>query len=93
MTALDAIGALMPWTDERERFLRNRLARAQQLGAMRARGARSETARSLFWLINETAGANLTSPSSIEGLEDLRAGLLRLFLVADMFERREAPDA
>ena len=94
----DPIGSLMPWTEGEERNLRNRLLRAQQYSANRALHSTSKTASGLFWLINSTAAAYATAPvspsagSTCEDLRDLLAGLNRLAVVADMFERRETAD-
>ena len=85
----DPIGLLMPWTGKEERWLRNRLLIAQQRASCRALAAKSPAARSLFWLIVDTAAGQVTTPASCECLRELREGLLRLFCVADMFERRE----
>jgi hypothetical protein len=84
-----AIAALMPWTGEEERWLRSRLLIAQQVGCTRALGAQSVTARGLFWLINETAAANVTAPATADELRELRQGLVFLITAANMFERRE----
>lgn len=86
----DPAGALMPWLTIDERKLRNRLLRLQQYSTTRALQSQSPTAKNLFWLINSTASANATAPASREELGDLWAGLCRLSVVADMFERHEA---
>jgi deoxyribodipyrimidine photolyase len=79
----------MPWVEGDERWLRNRLLMAQQLALTRSLTAQSPTAYALFLLIHETAAAHATAPASRANLRELREGLQRLFLVADMFERRE----
>lgn len=87
--AADPAGQMMSWTEGDERVLRNRLLRSQQYSARRARATRSETARRLLWLLNETAAAHATAPATVEELEDVADTLVRLALVANGFERWE----
>jgi hypothetical protein len=77
----------MPWSGAGERELRNGLLRFLQCSATRARAAQSATARELYWLINETAAKFATAPAGAEMLKDVRDGLIRLAMVADMYER------
>lgn len=87
----DAIAGLMPWLEEgEERRIRNGLLQVQQLSATRARAARSSTARDFFWTANATAAALVTAPASMEVLRDVHAGLIRLGMAANMFERLES---
>jgi hypothetical protein len=85
--ASDPAGALMPWTSEPERQVRNRLFRAQQFSATRARQTGSAISRQLLWLLNETAAAHATAPETVEDLRDVADTLARLALVANGFER------
>lgn len=88
--ARDAIASLMPWLEEgEERQIRNGLLQIQRLSATRARAARSSTARDLFWTANATAAALATAPVSMDVLRDVHAGLIRLGMAANMFERLE----
>ena len=94
MTALaaipaDPIGLLMPWTEGEERHLRNRLLRAQQYSARRARQSESPLARHLLWLVNETAASIATSRASVQDLQDIVDTLTRLTLAANGFQRLE----
>jgi hypothetical protein len=94
MTALttidaDPAGALMPWATEDQRMVRNRLLRALQFSARRAKQTRSESARQLLWLLNETAAAYVTASATDDDLRDVADTLTRLALVANGFERME----
>ena len=86
----DPAWALMPWLDEGERAVRNRLLRAQQYSARRAQLTASKTARTLLWLINETAAAYVSSAASLDLLQDVADTLARLALAANGFERLES---
>jgi hypothetical protein len=85
----DPAGALMPWTSESERLVRNRLLKAQQFSARRARQTRSDTARSLLWLLNAIAAAHATGPAPADALGDVADTLARLALVVNGIERME----
>jgi len=89
----DPIGALMPWTSESERQVRNRLLKAQQFSARRARQTHSDIARSLLWLLNEIAAAHATAPAPVEALTDVADTLARLGTVVNGIERMEVRDA
>lgn len=90
--AADPAGALMPWATEPQRAVRNRLLRAQQFSARRARETASPTARQLLWLLNETAAAHATATGTVEHLTDVADTLTRLALAANGFERLECPN-
>jgi hypothetical protein len=82
----------MPWATEPQREVRNRLFRAQQFSARRARETESPTARQLLWLLNETAAAHATATGTVEQLTDIADTLIRLALAANGFERMEGCD-
>lgn len=91
MTALsiDPIEALRPWGTAEEKRLRRRLHRAWHLSAADAARAQSGSARTILWLIAQTASEWTFAGRSEAELKDMADTLVRLFVCANAFERLE----
>jgi hypothetical protein len=87
----DPVAAFMPWVEDNERGLRRRLLAFQQRAGTRARTSDNDQARTLWWMICDTAAGNAFAPASPSHLQDVLAALSRLSLSADAFERWESP--
>ena len=88
---LDALETFMPWEPEDKKDMRRRLHKCRDLAARRASHTECDTARALFWDANQAASEHLYAPkASLERLKDVRDTCLRLFQVANAFERWEA---
>jgi hypothetical protein len=89
----DPIEALRPWGTAEEKAVRRRLHKAWALGAAGATRAQSGTARTLLWLIAQTASDWTFAARSEAELGDMADTLVRLFGCANAFERLEGPVA
>ena len=90
-TKLDALETFMPWEPEDKKDMRRRLHKCRDLAARRATYSECGTARALFWDANQAASEHLyAAGASLERLKDVRDTCLRLFQVANAFERWEA---
>lgn len=87
--AADPVATFMPWASEAERKLRQRLLRAQALASAKVVSAESGPSRTLLWMITEVAGSWAFAPASADDLRDVADGMVRLLMVAEMFERVE----
>ena len=90
---LDALETFMPWEPADKKDMRRRLHKCRDLAARRASHTECDTARALFWDANQAASEHLYAPkASLERLKDVRDTCLRLFAVANAFERWEVAD-
>lgn len=87
----DPVAAFMPWVEDTERGLRRRLLCFQQRAGTRAHIAESDPARTLWWMICDTAASHAFAPSTPAHLQDVLTALTRMSLSADAFERWENP--
>ncbi len=85
--APDPVAAFMPWVEDTERGLRRRMLAFQQRAGTRARLCEDDRARTLWWMICDTAASYAFAPASPAILHDLLKTLARLSLCADAFER------
>ncbi|PSJ42158.1 hypothetical protein C7I55_07950 [Sphingomonas deserti] len=87
--AQDPIQTFLPWANEDERKLRQRLLKAQTYATGLSASATSTRAQGLYRLIVTVAGERAFAPASCDELKDTADGLVRLLMVAQMFERTE----
>ena len=87
----DPVDAILPWIDEEERALRQRLHRAWAIGAARATRALSGSARALYWQSAQIASDWTFQPAPAAELKDIADALIHLFKAARTFERIEGP--
>lgn len=73
-----------------ERFLRNRILVARQLAEARGKLTTSATARCLYRMIYSAAGSYVSASADRDELAEVRATLVRMFLVASFFDARES---
>ena len=85
----DAIRLLMPGITEDERQLRQALRNAQTWAASFAVRTASDNARSLLWLINDTASRWTFAPATVDDLTFIRQTCLYLRMAANHFDRLE----
>ncbi len=90
---LSPIDVFAPWSGPEERGLRLRIHKARDIAQARAIRSTHERARSIYWIAAALAGAWVFTRAPIDDLNEILAGLNRLFLAAGMIERLEAPDA
>ena len=87
---LDALETFMPWEPEDKKEMRRRLHKCRDLAARRATYSECDVARDLFWYANQVASEHLyAAGASLDRLKDIRDACLRLFQVANAFERWE----
>jgi ABC-type branched-subunit amino acid transport system substrate-binding protein len=91
-SAADAVAVFAPWSGPRDRPVRLRLHRAQAAATARASRSKHGTARTLFWIAAQMAGARIFARIDADQLQDAIDNMSRLFLVAGYIERTEAPD-
>ena len=88
---LDALETFMLWEPEDKKDMRRRLHKCRDLAARRATYTECGTARDLFWYANQVTSEHLyAAGASLDRLKEVRDTCLRLFQVADAFERWEA---
>lgn len=87
----DPVDTFMPWIDEEEKALRQRLHRALTISAARAPTAVSKSARALYWQCNLVAAEWAFKRAPAADLEDIANALVRLFMAAGALERIEGP--
>ena len=85
----DPIGALMQWVEGSERSLRRRLLAFQHRASSRARLCENDRARSLWWIICDTAADNAFAPAAPAHLEEVLRSLTYLSMAADSFQNWE----
>lgn len=83
----NAIGLLMPHLNEDERQLRQALRNAQTWAAARAVHTHSDNARTILWMISDTASRWQFAPAACEDLTRVRHLCLRLRLASNDFEQ------
>jgi hypothetical protein len=87
-----AIDVFAPWAGAEERASRVRIHRARDVAQARATRSKHNRARSVYWLAAQFASDWVFARASNDALNEILAGLSRLFLVAGLIERLEAPD-
>lgn len=75
-----------------ERPLRIRIYKARDRLMARANRSKHGRARQFYWLGAQLAADWVFTRATVEDLEEILAGLTRIFLAAQMIERLEAPD-
>lgn len=89
---LSPVELFAPWAGAEERLLRDRIHRARDIAQARATRVKHDRASSLYWIATDLASDWVFCRAPIEVLNDVLAGLGRLFLVAGMIERLEVRD-
>ena len=89
---LSAVDVFAPWAGAEERALRVRIHRARDVAQVRAARSAHGHARALYCVAAQLAGAWVFCRAPDDDLNEILAGLSRLFLVAGMIERLERPD-
>jgi hypothetical protein len=83
------IDTFIPGCTDRGRRIRQRLLKARDLASSRVANLSSGHARSLTWMLIETATWWVFSPATPDDLEDVANHCLRLFMCADFAEQME----
>jgi hypothetical protein len=81
-----------PWAGPEEQGLHERLRRARDVALVRARRSPQTLARTLFWVAAQLASDWVYRRTPVDDLNEVLAGLTRLFLTAGMIERLEDLD-
>jgi muconolactone delta-isomerase len=92
MSELDPIATFTPWAGPEERALRVRIHKARDAAQARAARSKHGRARTLWWVAAQLASDWVFHRAPVDDLQEIISGLGRLFLVAGMIERLEAPD-
>jgi aryl-alcohol dehydrogenase-like predicted oxidoreductase len=86
---LDDIRAFMGAIPPAEYEARRRIRTCRNAGNLKATRTASPSARTLAWLVTETATAWLYAPATVDQLNDVSAYLVALLKAADQAEELE----
>ena len=84
---MTAMAAIFPWEAETKQRTRERLLTVQRLASNRALASRNTMARALFWDAATAAANRVFIPGDEADLRELADALVRLMMVAGVFER------
>lgn len=93
MNAPDPIATFMPWLQDDERAMRQRILKARDTSAARAVLKAPSRSADLLWMANEIANERAFAPASMAELGDVVTALERLFSAARAMEIVEMVDA
>jgi len=89
----DLLDTFLPGCSDEERALRERIMRARDLATTRVTSLQSSHARSIAWIIVETATEWVFQPARLEQLRDVANHLTRLLMCAGFAEQMEVGNA